>query len=153
VNRFGRVGDFSVMEARDVPSFVQRCDAIVRARKGFSAPIQAMIDLAHQHGAKFYLVEMPMSPRHRQTFYALPVWAETRAYLQSLAEQQHATYIAASDWIPDGTNFQDAMHLNEQGARAFSARLATVISRLASNSSNVNLYVRGQQKKILKIRF
>jgi hypothetical protein len=142
LNRFGRVADFNALEAKDVPSFVQRCDAIVRSRESFSAPIQAMIDLAHQNGAKFYFVEMPMSPRHRQTFYALPVWTETRAYLQSLAQQQHATYIVASDWVQDGTNFEDTVHLNEQGARAFSARLATVMSRLASSSTNVNLYAR-----------
>jgi hypothetical protein len=142
LNRFGRVGDFNALEAKDVPSFVQRCDAIVRSRKCFSTPIQAMIDLAHQHGAKFYFVEMPMSPRHRQTFYALPVWSETRAYLQSLAEQQHAAYIVASDWVQDGTNFEDTVHLNEQGARVFSARLATVMSRLPSKSTNVNLYAR-----------
>lgn len=149
VNRFGRVGDFNALEAKDVPSFVQRCDAIVRARKGFSAPIQAMIDLAHQHGAKFYFVEMPMSPRHRETFYSLPVWAETRAYLKSLAEQQHSTYIVASDWVRDGTNFEDTVHLNEQGARVFSARLATVMSQLASNRTNVSVYAKGTLRTIL----
>jgi hypothetical protein len=142
LNRFGRVGDFNALEAKDVPSFVQRCDAILRSRESFSAPIQAMIELAHQHGAKFYFVEMPVSPRHRQTFYALPVWSETRAYLQSLAEQRHATYIVASDWVQDGTNFEDTVHLNEKGARAFSKRLATVMSQLASNSTHVNLYAR-----------
>ena len=134
VNRFGRVADFNGLEAKDVPSFTQRCEAIVRARKTFSPPVQAMIDLAREHGAKFYLVEMPMSPRHRQTFYSLPVWAETRAYLQSLAEREHVTYIAASDWVPNGANFEDTVHLNEQGARAFSARLGTVMSRYVSGS-------------------
>jgi len=135
VNRFGRVADFGALEASDVPSFTRRCEAIVRARKTFSPPVQAMIDLAHQHGAKFYLVEMPMSPRHLQTFYSLPVWAETRAYLQSLAEQEHVTYIAASDWVPNGTNFEDTVHLNEEGARSFSTRLATVMSRFATVSA------------------
>src|SRR5215469_8922859 len=135
VNRFGRVADFGALEASDVPSFTRRCEAIVRARKTFSPPVQAMIDLAHQHGAKFYLVEMPMSPRHLQTFYSIPVWAETRAYLQSLAEQEHVTYIAASDWVPNGTNFEDTVHLNEEGARSFSTRLATVMSRFATVSA------------------
>ena len=135
VNRFGRVADFNALEAKDVPSFTRRCEAIVHARGAFSPPIQAMIELAHQHGAKFYLVEMPMSPRHRQTFYSLPVWTETRAYLQSLAEQENVTYIAASDWVPNGANFEDTVHLNDQGARSFSTRLATVMSRFASVSA------------------
>lgn len=143
VNRFGRVGDFNALEARDVPSFVQRCDAIIHSRKSLSAPIQAMIDLAHQHGAKFYFVEMPMSPRHLHTFYSLPVWAEMRSYLQSLASQNDVTYIAASDWVREGTDFEDTVHLNEQGARAFSTRLAAVLFQSANNRTNMNLYARG----------
>jgi lysophospholipase L1-like esterase len=135
VNRFGRVADFNALEAKDVPSFTQRCESIIQARRAFSPPIQAMIDLAHLHGAKFYLVEMPMSPRHLQTFYSLPVWTETRAYLQSLADQENVTYIAASEWVPNGANFEDTVHLNEQGARSFSTRLATVMSRFASVSA------------------
>ena len=130
VNRFGRVGDFNALEAKDVPSFTQRCETIVRGQKGFSAPIQAMIDLAHEHGAQFFFVEMPMSPRHRETFYSLPVWQEMRTHLQALASAQNTTYIMASDWVSDGTNFEDTVHLNEQGARCFSARLATALSRL-----------------------
>jgi hypothetical protein len=88
-----------------------------------------------------------MSPRHLQTFYSLPVWSQMRAYLQSLASRQHVTYIAASDWVRDGTNFEDTVHLNEQGARTFSARLAMVMHQLASNRTNVNLYARGENKR------
>jgi hypothetical protein len=151
VNRFGRVGDFNALEASDVPSFTERCEAIVHARENFSAPIQAMIDLAHQHGAKFYFVEMPMSPRHLQTFYSLPVWARTRVYLQSLASRKDVTYITASGWVPDSTDFEDTVHLNEQGAKAFSAQLATVMCRLARNSTNVNLYARGPLEEFSEI--
>jgi hypothetical protein len=136
VNRFGRVGDFNALEAKDVPSFTQRCEAIVQGQKGFSGPIQAMIDLAHEHGAKFFFVEMPMSPRHRETFYSLPVWREMRAHLQSLARDRNATYLAASDWVPDGTDFEDTVHLNEQGARFFSARLATALSQMSPAMTN-----------------
>jgi hypothetical protein len=136
VNRFGRVGDFNALEAKDVPSFTQRCEAIVRGQEQFSAPIQAMIDLAHEHGAKFFFVEMPMSPRHLQTFYSLPVWTQMRAHLQSLANEQHVAYITASDWVPGGTNFEDTVHLNEQGARCFSSRLAAALSQMASPNTN-----------------
>jgi hypothetical protein len=89
-----------------------------------------MIDLAHEHGAEFFFVEMPMSPRHRETFYSLPVWREMRAHLQALANGQNTTYIMASDWVREGTNFEDTVHLNEQGARCFSARLATALSQM-----------------------
>jgi hypothetical protein len=133
VNRFGRVADFGALEAADVPSFTQRCESIVRAQQGFSTPIQAIVNLAQQHGVKVFFVEMPMSPGHRDKFYSLPVWTEMRAHLQSLADKDHAVYIAASDWVPDGANFEDTLHLNEQGARAFSTELASVMSRMASD--------------------
>jgi len=130
VNRFGRVGDFNALEAKDVPSFVHRCATIVNGKKGFSPPIQAMIDLAHQHGAKFLFVEMPMSPKHRATFYSLPVWTEMRSHLQALAREQNLTYITASDWVKNGENFEDTVHLNEQGARLFSTRLGMTLSKM-----------------------
>jgi len=136
VNRFGRMGDFNALEAKDAPDFTRRCDAIVRGGKGFSAPIQAMIDLAQEHGAKFLLVEMPMSPRHLETFYSLPVWTELRAHLQSLARAQHVTYITASDWVTDGGSFEDTVHLNEQGARIFSARLGAALSQMSFGNTN-----------------
>jgi hypothetical protein len=136
VNRFGRVGDFNALESKDVPSFVQRCDTILQGKKGFSAPVQAMIDLAHKHGAEFFLVEMPMSPRHLETFYSLPVWNEMRAHLQSLARAQRVSYVTASDWVTDGTNFEDTVHLNENGARSFSARLGTTLSQLSAENKS-----------------
>jgi hypothetical protein len=143
INRFGRVGDFNALEAKDVPSFVQRCNAIVRGRKSFSAPIQAMIDLAREHDAKFIFVEMPMSPRHLETFYSLPVWSEMRTHLQSLARNQQATYITASDWVTDGTNFEDTVHLNESGARFFSARLGMALSQMSFEKTNRLVAARG----------
>jgi hypothetical protein len=149
VNRFGRVGDFNALEAKDVPSFTQRCDAIVRGQKGFSAPIQAMIDLAHEHGAQFLFVEMPMSPRHLETFYSLPVWAEMRAHLQSLAQQKQATYITASDWVTNGSDFEDTVHLNEQGAKFFSARLGTALSHMNLGATN-NLVAASEKVRIQK---
>jgi hypothetical protein len=136
VNRFGRAADFNALEAKDAPDFTRRCDAIVRGDEGFSAPIQAMIDLAHQHGARFFFVEMPMSPRHLETFYSLPVWTKMRAHLQSLARQQQVTYITASDWVTDGGDFEDTVHLNERGARFFSARLGTALSQMSFEKTN-----------------
>lgn len=139
VNRFGRADDFNALEAKDVPSFTQRCGNIVNAHAGFSAPIQAIINLAHEHGAEVIFVEMPMSPRHLETFYSLPVWTEMRAHLQSLASTQHVTYIMASDWVPQAADFEDTVHLNEQGARFFSARLGSTLSQM--NSAETNHFV------------
>ena len=148
VNRFGRVEDFNALEAKDVPSFMQRCGNIVEGHVGFSAPVQAIINLAHAHGAEVIFVEMPMSPRHRETFYSLPVWTEMRAHLQSLASEQRVTYIMASDWVPQAADFDDTVHLNEQGARFFSARLGATLSRI--NSSETNRFVAAAGKVAMR---
>jgi hypothetical protein len=135
-NRFGRADDFNMLEAKDASSFVQKCDAIVQTRRELSPPIQAMLDLAHEHGARFIFVEMPMSPKHRETFYSLPVWTAMRAHLQTLAQAGGASYITASDWVTDDAKFLDAIHLNEEGARFFSARLGTALSRMNVDKTN-----------------
>jgi hypothetical protein len=147
VNRFGRVGDFNALEAKDVPDFTRRCENIVQGQKEFSAPIQAIIDLAHQHGATVYFVEMPMSPRHLETFYSLPIWTKMRSHLQTLASAQHVTYITASDWVPDGNDFEDTVHLNEQGARNFSARLGSTLAKLGTTNGNQMVATSGKQPR------
>ena len=127
INRFGRVADFSALEAGDVASFTQRCAAVVQQQKGFSPPIREILRLAREHGVIVFLVEMPMPAQHRKLFYSLSAWNDLRSYLQSLAAAQNAIYIPASDWIPDAGNFEDAVHLNEQGATEFSHHLATTL--------------------------
>jgi len=127
--RYGRVKDFAALEAADLPSFNQRCDTILSQRPGFSPAIRKIIELAQQHGITLILLEMPMPSRHRNIFYSSPAWSETRAYLQTLAQQNQAVYICASDWIIDDQAFEDATHLNEEGAKQFSAKLAETLSQ------------------------
>jgi hypothetical protein len=129
-NRYGRVADFTGLQAADVDSFNRRCGAIVAAKAGFSPPVQELFRLARAAGTKVILVEMPLPSGHRATFYASPVWAHMRSHLQALAAEAGATYLVASDWVRDDENFEDAAHLNETGAKVFSARLAGAIARL-----------------------
>lgn len=131
-NRFGRVDDFAALEAKDIDSFNQRCGAILNRHVGFSPPIRELMRLAKEHGAKVILVEMPMPSRHRTVFYASPAWVQMRGALQTLAGDEQATYIPASDWVLDDGKFEDATHLNEEGARYFSARLAAAVAGVAS---------------------
>lgn len=127
--RYGRAKDFAALEAADLPSFNQRCDAILSQRSGFSVAIRKMVELAQGHGITLVFLEMPMPSRHRNIFYSSSAWNEMRSYLQTLARQNGATYISASDWIEDDQAFEDATHLNEQGAKQFSAKLAGFLSR------------------------
>lgn len=129
-NRYGRVDDFGGLEAADVKSFDERCQRVLTDHQGFSAPIQAIIKLAHEHGAKMILVEMPMPSHHRNMFYSSSSWQEMRTHLQALAASQDAVYVSASDWVKDDQDFEDATHLNETGAKHFSSRLASEIARI-----------------------
>jgi hypothetical protein len=127
--RYGRVKDFAALEAADLPSFNRRCDSILSQDAGFSPAIRKIIELAQQHGITVVFLEMPMPSRHRDVFYSSPAWAQMRVYLQSLAQQNHAMYLSASDWVKDDNAFEDATHLNEQGAKKFSMKLAEALSQ------------------------
>ena len=129
-NRFGRVEDFSTLESKNSLSFSRRCRGIVGAKSGFSSSINQILDLARQHGARVIFVEMPMPWRHRQLFYSSPEWLGLRAYLKSLAQEHQALYVGASDWAGEDSQFEDASHLNEQGAKMFSRRLAGALAPL-----------------------
>jgi hypothetical protein len=128
-NRFGRVEDFAALEPKDMASFDERCQKILRHETGFSPPIQHIFGLARQSGARVILLEMPMPAKHRQSFYSMRSWTELRAHIQALANEEHAIYLSASDWMPDD-DFEDTTHLNQEGARQFSAKLATTLAGL-----------------------
>jgi hypothetical protein len=127
--RYGRVKDFAALEAADLPSFNQRCNAILSQHAGFSPAIGKIIELAQEHGITIILLEMPMPSRHRDIFYSSAAWSDVRAYLQFLAKEYHAIYLSASDWMKDDQLFEDATHLNELGAKQFSAKLAKTLSQ------------------------
>jgi hypothetical protein len=129
ITRYGRVKDFAALEAADLPSFNHRCGSILSQRVGFSPAIRKIIELAQDHGITLVFLEMPMPSRHRNVFYSSSKWSEMRAYLQSVAKENHALYLTASDWIKDDQAFEDATHLNEQGAKQFSAKLAKTLSQ------------------------
>jgi hypothetical protein len=139
VNRFGRVQDFAALEATDVPSFNRRCSTVVQNHIGFSAPMRKIIQLAREHGATVVLLEMPMPSRHRTVFYSSAAWAELRAYLETLAHENQLVYLSASDWVGDDSKFEDVTHLNEQGAKFFSAKLASAIAQLSTQQAQTRL--------------
>lgn len=137
-NRFGRVSDFAALGPASIDSFNRRCGAIVQNRAAFSPPVQQIFQLARDAGIKVILVEMPLPSAHRSTFYASPVWAKMRAHLQELAANAGATYVSASDWVRDDRNFEDSAHLNEAGAKIFSAKLGSVLATMESAQVAVN---------------
>ena len=131
MNRFGRVENFGALEAADAASFERRCRAVTDVQKGFSRPVQEIIRMSRQNGATVILVEMPMPSRHRNLFYSSPAWIVLRDHLKSLANHESALYVPASDWILDDSDFEDATHLNEEGAKLFSRKLAQVVAQFS----------------------
>jgi hypothetical protein len=129
-NRFGRVDDFGPPGEPEIASFVDRCTAITDKRAGFSAPISQIVRLANAHQIRVLFVEMPMPRQHRAAFYAKPIWPRLRAHVRELASEAGVTYLNASDWVEDESQFADSMHLNPDGARVFSARLARTLAKL-----------------------
>jgi len=81
------------------------------------------------------LVLMPMSPLHRKVYYTRQTWQEYVTKLQSLAQQRGFTFVDASTWMPDATQFEDAIHMNGPAATAFSFRLGAELAMVAGKSA------------------
>jgi len=62
-DRFGRAEDFAALESRDTKSFCNRCRGIIQGKHSFSPAVEALMQLAHEHGASVVLVEMPLPLR------------------------------------------------------------------------------------------
>lgn len=135
-NRFGRVNDFGPTGPDEIASFNRRCGAITEQQSPFVEPIRQIIKLAQEHHVQVIFVEMPMPSRHRQTFYATPVWQLLRQQVQKQTQESGALYLNASEWVNNDAQFEDAMHLNQEGARVFSTRLADTLRQLEKPTGN-----------------
>jgi hypothetical protein len=125
VARFGQVGDFRDIEPLDPVAFRRYCASAIAERAPLLPPVIDMLEQVRQTGADTLVVEMPQAARHRAEYYDTREWAAYREYLASEVRGYGASYLRASDWMGDGA-FEDEIHLSPAGARAFSARLATV---------------------------
>jgi hypothetical protein len=128
-NQFGRARDFSLLEASSSAAFARRCEESSRLGVRLNAPVAEMIQEARTRAAQVVIVEMPMSPYHRETFYRLAAWSRYRQRLQQLVEAAGVEYVSASDWIQDPAEFADNLHLSPAGAADFSRRLALYLAQ------------------------
>jgi len=92
-------------------------------------PVEELLRLASTHARRTVLIEMPMAPHHRDVFYETPEWRAYREYVRRLAAERGVEYIDAHDWVASNGSFGDGLHMNKEGARIFSRRLAQAISR------------------------
>lgn len=121
-SRFGRAVDFALLEPEPA-EFASRCERVVREQTQFNRPVAEIFGRAIAQGNPIVVIEMPMTLLHRQRCYTGPAWAAYRQHLRALVSGVGAIYLDASDWLPDEA-FSDGLHVNEQWAARFSARLA-----------------------------
>src|SRR6266403_3662432 len=81
-NQFGRVADFTLLEASGQDEFVKHCERA--SREQLNAPVLEMIREAQERQLRAVLVLMPLPPRHVQTFYDTGGWAEYQRHLHAL---------------------------------------------------------------------
>ena len=120
-NRFGRVGDFSLLEAPEASRFASDCASA--NTRSLNIAVNEMIRESSERGIRVVFVEMPMHPYHVRTFYDLPEWKEYTAGVRISLASQNVEFIDASSWIASEQDFADHLHLSPRGASEFSERL------------------------------
>jgi hypothetical protein len=132
-NQFGRVADFTLLEASSQDDFVQHCRRA--SQEQLNAPVLEMIREAQARQLRAEFVLMPLPPRHVQTFYDTAAWEEYQRHLRELLAKQNVAVVDASRWFPDANKFGDALHLNEEGAKEFSQRLGALCGNVNQPNS------------------
>jgi hypothetical protein len=132
-NQFGRVADFTLLEAKSQDEFVRHCERASQER--LNAAILEIIREAQERHLRVVFVLMPLPPRHVQTFYDSNTWEEYQLHLRELLAKQNVAVVDASRWFPDANKFGDALHLNEEGAKEFSQRLGALCGNVNQPNS------------------
>jgi len=127
MNEFGRVADFQEIAAPNSSQFAREAEREIAQNTPLIPAIKKLEQLAREHNAQLIIVEMPMTPSHREQYYSTEAWRKYRNYLQEQFQAGGVSYIQASDWAPDETDFSDGLHLNPTGANLFSKKLAQII--------------------------
>ncbi len=122
-NRMGRVSDFDLLEAASVQSFDAQARAFL-AHPAFNASYETLFSEARHADMKPVILVMPMSPSHRQQFYARPAWTQYLRTVETLARGQGIHLLDASDWMPSESDFVDHLHMSKEAASRFSTRLS-----------------------------
>jgi lysophospholipase L1-like esterase len=132
-NQFGRVADFTLLEAKSQDEFVKHCQRA--SQNPLNAAVLEIIREAQERHLRVVFVVMPLPPRHVQTFYDAPAWQEYQGHLRELLAKQNIAVVDASRWFADANKFGDALHLNEEGAREFSQRLGALCGNVNQPNS------------------
>jgi hypothetical protein len=127
-NSMGRVADFAALEAGSTSLFDTEARAFLEHPDDFNASYESMFNQARSAGIKVAIVVMPMSPWHRQVYYARPLWGQYLAAVERLARERGIEVIDASNWMLSEKDFVDHLHMTPQAAHDFSVRLGEKLS-------------------------
>ena len=136
-NQFGRVADFTLLEADSQDEFVKHCQRA--SQEQLNAPVLEIIREAQERQLRVVFVLMPLPPKHVETFYETLAWQEYQRHLRELLAKQNVAVVDASRWFPDVNKFGDALHLNEEGAKEFSRRLGALCGNMHQANSCVDV--------------
>jgi len=132
-NQFGRVANFTLLEANSQDEFVKHCERA--SQEQLNSPVLEMIREAQERQLRVVFVLMPLPPRHVQTFYDTRAWEVYQRHLHELLAKRPVAVVDASRWFPDGEKFGDALHLNQEGSKEFSRRLRALCGNVNSFNS------------------
>jgi hypothetical protein len=124
-NQFGRVADFSLLEAASADDFRRQCESSLKLP--LAPAVSELLRQASSAGAMTTVVEMPMRRAHRSQFYDTACWSQYVTRIGSLLEPYRANFTDASAWIQDDSLFEDPLHLSDAGAEQFSRRLGRTL--------------------------
>jgi hypothetical protein len=127
-NSMGRVADFAALEAGSTNLFDANALAFLDHPDHFNSSYESMFRQANHVGMKVVIVVMPMSPWHRQVFYARPLWQQYLLAIENMARHRGIQVIDTSNWILTDNDFVDHLHMTPQAAHDFSVRLGSSLS-------------------------
>jgi len=127
IDKGALVSDFHELGYPEKIQFVRDCESAVQNPSGFTPAIESLFRLTAENHSKVFVVDMPMQTNHRDFYYSSDAWRRYRSYLKAKLSERGIVFIDATDWALD-SDFLDDIHLNDQGAKTFSARLAMTLA-------------------------
>lgn len=129
-------GDPDLLEAASPQDFDSQAQAFLQNPRQFNPSFESIFREARAAHMRIVLVIMPISPLHRSTFYARPVWPRYISAMSAMARRRgfQMDWIDASGWEPGQSDFADHVHMSQAGMVDFTTRLGSELARVLSSA-------------------
>jgi len=124
-------GDPDHLEASSPQDFDNKAQAFLQNPRHFNPSFESIFHEAQAAHMRIVLVIMPMSPLHRNMFYARPAWSQYISAMNALARQRglQISWIDGSGWLPSQDDFADHVHMSKAGMDTFTSRLGKELAQ------------------------